>query len=193
MGGRIQFPLKKGELAINYHHRTSTLPQTINQDVNNSFAENRFGFDTKLDLKVGLWLEASTIFRKINIEALKNQTAVTLGTDYTFPLGSGLNLIFEKMWIGFGESLTNYSQNIHINALVGSYPININNRINLYGIHSKKSEIKSLVGNFEHQFKKINAYFMVFYNQTGSFSLLQNQMGPQFNGTGFNILLTYNH
>ncbi len=193
IGGRIQFPLKKGEMAFTWHRRNGILPDNFPQVVSSSFAENRVGFDTKLDLKVGLWFEATSIFRKSNLGSLRNQTAATLGTDYTFGLGSGLNVIFEKMWVGFGENFGKYEQNIHLNALITTYPIDINNRISVYGIYSKKSEINSLVGNFEHQFNKITAYLMVFHNQSGTFSLLQNQMGPLFNGNGFNILLTYNH
>lgn len=193
VGGRLQLPVPKGEIAFTYHHRTGILPENFPAQVNSSFAENRIGFDTKLDLIAGIWVEGTSIFRNTDLGSLGNQTALTLGTDYTFGLGSGLNLMFEKMWVGFGEKFVKYQQNIHINALVSTYPININNRISVYGIYSKKSEIGSLVGNFEHQFKKITAYLMFFHNQAGSFSLLQNQMGTQFNGNGFNILLIYNH
>ncbi|MFN8431871.1 MAG: hypothetical protein U0V04_17955 [Spirosomataceae bacterium] len=193
VGGRLQLPVPKGEIAFTYHHRTDILPENFPAQVNSSFAENRIGFDTKLDLIAGIWVEGTSIFRNADLGSLRNQTALTLGIDYTFGLGSGLNLMFEKMWVGFGEKFGKYQQNIHLNALVGTYPININNRISVYGIYSKKSEISSLVGNFEHQFNKITAYLMVFHNQSGSFSLLQNQMGTQFNGNGFNILLIYNH
>lgn len=193
VGGRLQLPVPKGEIAFTYHHRTGILPENFPAQVNSSFAENRIGFDTKLDLIAGIWVEGTSIFRNADLGSLRNQTALTLGTDYTFGLGSGLNLMFEKMWVGFGEKFGKYEQNIHLNALVSTYPININNRISVYGIYSKKSEISSLVGNFEHQFNKITAYLMVFHNQSGSFSLLQNQMGTQFNGNGFNILLIYNH
>ncbi|MCA0362502.1 MAG: hypothetical protein LCH67_00520 [Bacteroidetes bacterium] len=193
VGGRLQLPVPKGEIAFTYHHRTGILPENFPAQVNSSFAENRIGFDTKLDLIAGIWVEGTSIFRNADLGSLRNQTTLTLGTDYTFGLGSGLNLMFEKMWVGFGEKFGKYQQNIHLNALVGTYPININNRISVYGIYSKKSEISSLVGNFEHQFNKITAYLMFFHNRSGSFSLLQNQMGTQFNGKGFNILLIYNH
>ena len=193
VGSRLQLPVPKGEIAFTYHHRTGILPENFPAQVNSSFAENRIGFDTKLDLIAGIWVEGTSIFRNADLGSLRNQTALTLGTDYTFGVGSGLNLMFEKMWVGFGEKFGKYQQNIHLNALVGTYPININNRISVYGIYSKKSEISSLVGNFEHQFNKITAYLMFFHNRSGSFSLLQNQMGTQFNGNGFNILLIYNH
>ena len=57
-GGRVQFPISRGELAFSYHHRTANigaLQMLPFEDV----SENRIGIDAKLDVTVGLWVEAT--------------------------------------------------------------------------------------------------------------------------------------
>ncbi len=61
-GGRFQYPVPKGEIALSYHYRnadTRDLGPAI--PVYEKVPENRIGLDGKIDLAVGLWLEGTWI------------------------------------------------------------------------------------------------------------------------------------
>ena len=93
-GGRIQYPVPKGEAALSYHHRMadcSLLSDTINPigDV----IENRFGFDAKFDMVVGWWVEASWSTYHKNLGILTYQEILNAGIDYTFGIGNRNNFV----------------------------------------------------------------------------------------------------
>ncbi|GAG55550.1 unnamed protein product, partial [marine sediment metagenome] len=97
-GGRFQYLLFTGEAGITYHHRKAdfskilSLSSVINKKV---VEENRFAFDCKFDVKIGLWFEGTIIQRDTNIPLTKYQRMWTIGSDYTFDMGNGLNVLTE--------------------------------------------------------------------------------------------------
>ncbi|MFN8258390.1 MAG: hypothetical protein U0W24_22060 [Bacteroidales bacterium] len=98
-GGRVQYPIPRGEIAFSYHHRKadySELYQSVPMPGNTEFTENKIGLDGKWDLGVGLWFE--TVLKHNDPDnLLKNEweTYLNFGMDYTFQWGNGLNVITE--------------------------------------------------------------------------------------------------
>lgn len=87
-GGRMQIPLKKGEIAFSYHHRTADsrhLAKLYNEESYNleRIPEDRFGIDGRWDVAVGLWFEASWT-RKKEFLLAPNMHLLNFGTDYIF-------------------------------------------------------------------------------------------------------------
>lgn len=62
-GGRIQYPVPKGELAVSYHHRTADASALFGENSFNKIPEDRFSLDGKWDVTVGLWFEAVHIHK----------------------------------------------------------------------------------------------------------------------------------
>ena len=64
-GGRIQMPVPRGEIAFSYHHRTADNRGMIIFDhYFEKIPEDRFGFDAKWDLIMGVWIEGSWTRKK---------------------------------------------------------------------------------------------------------------------------------
>jgi hypothetical protein len=66
--------------------------------------EDRIGLDGKWDVGIGLWFETSLIKKHVNIGAFTNQTLLAIGADYTFGIGSGLNVVGEPFIFGYDEN-----------------------------------------------------------------------------------------
>ncbi|MEM6700546.1 MAG: hypothetical protein AAF599_19230, partial [Bacteroidota bacterium] len=96
-GGRIQYPVSNGELALSYHHRTANTENLAFVPQFEEIPENRIGIDGKWDIGIGLWFEGSFVRKSKNVGIFTNQTLLNLGADYTFGLGNGLNVMTEHL------------------------------------------------------------------------------------------------
>ncbi|MDX9801079.1 MAG: hypothetical protein RBT69_07075 [Spirochaetia bacterium] len=97
-GGRIQLPFSIGEAAFTYHHRKadfteSLLPAGLSDD--DWADESRFAFDIKIDAVIGMWFEGAVFHRDTDIDFMKYSSLWTAGSDYTFDIGNGLNVLGE--------------------------------------------------------------------------------------------------
>jgi len=193
-GGRIQFPVPRGEMGFSYHHRTTDISFLSTPRVNNS-PENKFGFDAKWDVEVGLWLEASYTLLSEPVEFYKNQLFATLGLDYTFGLGNGLNVILEHMVYNFSEEAFASSPNGsgHFTASILSYPLSIDDQITSVLYFNWKDDNASFFINYQHRFSRITGYLMAFYIPEGQSSFQNSAWINAFSGPGLRIMLVYNH
>jgi len=125
-GGRIQFPVGNGELALTSHHR-STEPD--------GDRENRLALDGFWDAGLGLWFESAIIESKNEDHKLQYQTFLTLGTDYTFPLGTGLTAAAEHLLISSGSKSLSQDQDSFISSISLFYSIGIMDRISIFSFY----------------------------------------------------------
>lgn len=192
-GARFQTTVPKGELAFSYHHRTAGPDETRWIKLYPESREFRVGFDAKWDLGAGLWLESTYIKRQRNIGPFTQQFLLTLGTDYTFDLGNGLNIIGEHLVATSGERQPFTSPAQHITALNASYPINFFETLNLFFYHQWQSAQNTFLLNYQHQFSKIMAYVMAYYNPDRAQGIQQNELLNIFSGPGIQLLFVFNH
>jgi len=191
-GGRIQYPIPRGEIAATYHHRNTSSEGFFGFPSYDNIPENRYALDGKWDVEVGLWFEAAYISKTKNVGMLTNQTYLTLGTDYTFGIGSGLNVTIEHLVSSHDEKAFDFENNSNVTATSIAYPLGFFDNINAMAYYSWKSEEVSFFINYEHQFKKLVGYVMAYYNQ-GTQSGIGTQYENSFSGPGVRLMLVYNH
>jgi len=192
-GGRIQYPVPRGEIALSYHHRTATSTQEEYVNQYEEIPENRFGLDGKWDVEVGLWFEAAYIQKQKDVGILTHQTFSTLGTDYTFGIGNGLNVVLEHLWASFNQEVFKFNNLSNASAAIISYPISMFDQISLIQSYSWDTKAYSFFLNYEHQFKHFTGYIMAYYNPDVQQSLFENNFENTFTGPGIRLMLVYNH
>jgi len=193
-GGRIQTPAPKGEAALSYHFREVDMTAFgIMPPLPQKIAENRVGFDAKFDLVVGLWTEASWINKSKNVGLLTNQEMINLGTDYTFKLGNGLNVIYEHLLFASDEQAFAFSNTFSFSALSLSYPLSIDDNINVISFFDWKNKASYNFINIKHQFKYFSLFLMPYYNPEKYHLPQQGTTGAQFAGKGVQLMIIYNH
>lgn len=195
IGGRFQYPVPKGELALSYNHRSADASEYFNDSTYSKIPEDRIGLDGKWDLGVGLWFEGAYIKKHQNVGLLTSQTLLTLGIDYTFPLGSGLFCVLEHLVTGYDENKLTLKNGANITALNISYPIGFFDNLSLFTTYSWESEDVSFFLNYQHDFKRITAYFMAYYTPENSFNVdnSENEFVSAFTGPGLRLMLVFNH
>ena len=192
-GARFQKNITNGEIAISYHYRKTTFDQLKLINPYEINPEQRIGIDAKWDLGIGLWFEASYIERMKKIGLYSRQGLLLIGSDYTFKIGNGLNLIGEHFINFSGEKNINENSS-SISATSISYPISFTGSLNAFYYKQWKNNKNTFAINYQHIFNKITAYLIASYNpKLNEESFFENEILNTFAGPSFQLLLTYNH
>ncbi len=131
-GGRLQIPILTGEAGITYHHRKadfSQLPLLSSLSNKNLVDENRFAFDGKWNVKIGLWFEGTMIRRNTDIALMKYQRLWTVGADYTFGIGNGLYVMTEFFNSESSDKVFRSGEGIRFSGLLADYPVGLLARV----------------------------------------------------------------
>lgn len=192
-GGRFQYPTKRGEVAFSYHHRTANSTNLKFIPQIEKIPEHRFGLDGKWDLKVGLWFETAFIYKTKDLGFLTHQALFNLGTDYTFGIGNGVNVVLEHLMIALDDSFLGIENTSNITATSINYPLGFFDDISGVILYDWTAENFTVNINYHHQFEKFSAYLMAYYNPSTQSGIQQNDLVTQFSGPGVRVMVVYNH
>ena len=194
-GFRAQIPVPGGELATTYHYRVADAGKvhTIQPGENGHVREKRLAVDGKFDYILGFWFEASMVHQDIHIPELKYRRALSLGLDYTFGLGNGLNLMTEVFTYGSSEQLFGSGEEIWFSALSANYSFNIFNSLNGIVFYDlTNGDLYNFI-NWSWQFDKWSFYIMGFWNPQ-RFDLFTGLEGANlYAGRGLQFMAVFNH
>lgn len=193
-GGRIQHPVPRGEVAISYHHRTAdALGLGIDSLAFGQVPENRIGLDGKWDITIGVWFEGSWMHKGKNLGTLTNQTFLNTGVDYTFDLGSGLNVVLEQLLISYDQRAFAFRQPVTFTSANVSYPMGLFDNISAVFYYDWSRQGLYSIINWQRQFDKLTFYVMGFWNPGNAQSIQQNELVNTFAGKGIQLMLVFNH
>lgn len=194
-GGRIQFPVPKGEAAISYHHRTADLsgiisPANIQGTV--SFPEDRLGLDGKWDLGVGLWTEYSLIHSTLDTSYFQPWTKLfMLGMDYTFSLGNGLYMATEFFRYSNTNQVNESGINKTFSLLTVNYPRGINKITCIFYYNWTDKNWYRFI-NLQRQSDNWTFYLFLFWNPE-KFAIYNTEIeNNMFAGKGIQIMSVFN-
>jgi len=192
LGGRFQTPVPKGEIAISYHFREAYF-DSLNSTERTEIAENRIGIDGKWDLGIGLWFEGSWIGKNHKLGFLTNQEMLTIGADYTFGIGNGLNAIVEHLFLAYDEKAFQFENPISFTGATLSYPAGISDNVSaVFFFDWTHGDIYNFI-NWKHQFNKFALYLMAYWNPEDYSMPQQQDKGELFAGKGIQIMFVLNH
>ncbi len=194
-GGRLQAPLPRGELAFTYHHRYADIgalmPGSLPSGAG-SAAENKFGLDGTWDVTLGIWFEA--MLSRMESDALPFvwQRALTLGTDYTFPLGNGWHCLAEHLvWSG-SRTLLEKTDSTNITALSVDSPLGITDF--LMGMFYYDWENRNLYSflTWRHILDRFGLHCILFWNPEGVLFFQTLFETQPYAGKGFQLMAVWN-
>ena len=193
-GGRVQFPVPKGEIGFTYHYRRmdpGAGPSAIEGAA--PAPENRIAFDGKWDLGVGLWVEGALIKSDSSVLPFPAQRALTLGADYTFGVGGGLHVLAEHFTMQNAATLFGAGRSEKISALSVSYPLGILDTIRgiLYYDWVNRQFYRFL--DWQRTYDRWSFYVIGFWNPE-TFKIYPNRAGQSsFAGKGIQVMVVFNH
>ncbi|MCG8475863.1 MAG: hypothetical protein MI784_10365 [Cytophagales bacterium] len=193
-GGRFQFPVPKGEMALSYHFRQADSAPLSLLFSNEKTPEHRLGLDAKWDMVVGFWLEASQVYKTKKLGLLTHQSMLSAGVDYTFGWGNGLNVSSEHMVSNYSERPFSSGRFVQTSALSANYPLGFSDRLQFIHYLNWKSTSLSFFLSYEHQFTHFAGYLMLFSNSESGGPLTEiTENAYDLGRYGLRIMLVYNH
>ena len=194
IGGRIQVPVPKGETALSFHHRQADLSEISPAFANyTAVPEYRVGFDARLDLIVGLWLEGSWNTKNAELGVFTNQELLNIGTDYTFGIGNGLGAIFEQLLLSYDENPFAFKNTTSFSLLNLSYPIGLFDRLSAIIYYNWTDSKAYNFINWQKQFDKITLYLMAYWNPEVYHIPTQINEQSLYGGKGIQLMFVINH
>jgi hypothetical protein len=198
-GGRVEVPLFKGELAATYHRRKAAIdgltpimsPPPGSPLPVAPVPEDRFAVDGKWDLGVGVWFEGSLTHQRTPLLPLSYQRALTLGMDYTFGLGRGLNVMAEQFRLASSASAFGRGSGLSFSGLLLRYPLGLLDEVTGIFYYDWKNRNVYRFVNWKRTYDSLSLNLMLFWNPE-ELLVFQGQPGSSsFAGTGFQLLLAF--
>ena len=193
-GGRLQFPLPKGEGGVSFHHRRvkpfrsaliSGSPPLL------SIPENRFGFDGRWDVGVGLWFEASLSHQSNDWLLYRWKKSLSLGGDYTFDLGHGLYVVGEYFEFQAGQEFSSREEGQRILGMMMNYPLTLNDSLKeIFFYDLKKNEAYNFL-YWQKSLQDWSFFLMLFWNPS-NFRVFRKEFNSlSLAGKGFQVMGVY--
>ncbi len=195
-GARIELPLASGEFALTYHYRTvdfGDIPVPGIPTENPYVPENRYGFDGKWNVGVGIWLEATLVHQDHEAIPAPYQRTINVGMDYTFGIGNGLTVLAEYFTLSQAAEIFHRGEGLKLTALSLRYPAGLlDNLFSAVYYDIENAELYRFL-SWQRTLDRWQLFLMGFWNPLDS-SLLEGRQGsPVFRGTGIQIMVVYNH
>ncbi len=191
-GGRVQFPIPLGEAGVSYHHRVAD-SRDLGQFIPSfdKIPENRIGIDAKWDLLVGLWFEGSYVNKNKDLGLLTHQEIFTVGSDYTFNLGAGLNVTLEHMLFANDSKAFEFVNTRNNTGLSMMYPIGMFDNLQAIFYYDWQTDQVYNFVNWFRSFDKTTFYIMAYWNPDNVIT----PTGAQnlYAGKGVQFMFVYNH
>jgi hypothetical protein len=168
LGGRIQQPVPRGEIALSYHHRQADYAawyDTIPNSGQTYFPEDKIGLDGKWNVGAGIWFE---YVAKHNDPANKVtntwETYLNFGLDYTFSIGNGLNVTAEYFGYNNTDELAQKGVINTFTGLSANYPFGLMNTVTAVIYYNWEQDNWSRFISFQRKYDFWSFYLMAFWN-----------------------------
>lgn len=188
-GGRFQYPVWDGELAATVHSRV-----VDGSSVNESdFTENRFAFDGRWDVGIGIWFETSFQHQDVSGIPFNWFTAATVGLDYTFAIGNGLYVLFEHMNTNFSKDLLGQDESVHFSSCLLNYPFGILDNLMAIGYYSWNKNEYSQYLSWQRAYDALQIVVSLFYHPESGTDMAEYNQSTAISGYGGQLMLIFNH
>ncbi|MBT7618376.1 MAG: hypothetical protein HN590_13925 [Calditrichaeota bacterium] len=192
-GGRIQYPVPRGEIAVTFHQRQTAILDRRDELYDPRYTESRFALDGRWDIEVGVWFEAVALNN--DHERIRHQWTkmLTTGIDYTLPIGSGLYCMVEHLTINQSGELLESGMDSHTSAVMMNMPVSFKDTPMLMGYWDWDMKKAFLYFDWRRNYETIDLHFSVYrYPDSRELVAISNRSGLG-RGYGGGVMIVWNY
>ena len=192
-GGRLQLPLFKGEFAASYHHRDadfSAFSAGLPLPSESRYTEQMFALDGKWDIGPGIWFEyVGKMNEKDNPFAGRWETYYNLGADYTFLIGSGVNIATEFFHYSNNHDNADLAIKRNISTLSVSYPLRPSHNLSGLLYYNWDTREWYRILNLQLKYDYFSFYFIGYWNPDDAALYGSSENNSTFTGKGLRVMI----
>ena len=117
---------------------------------------------------------------------------ITLGADYTFPVGNGLHMLSEFFNTENSEKLLGKGDGSNFAGVSADYPVGLFDNVSAFFYRDWTSKENYFTFNWQRTYDNWMIYFIGFLNPDNA-KLNQTQSGNALAGNGVQIMVVFNH
>lgn len=188
-GGRFQYPLFHGDLAVTVHTRKVDGSFYRIAD----FRENRFGLDGRWDIVVGLWFETSLAQQKTDHFPNDWTKRGTIGLDYTVDIGNGLYALAEHMVAASSKEALQWHGTENVSAFSMRYPLGLMDSVKAIGYYAWNQDNYYQYLEWSRAYDRVMVTASLFYYPEEGAPTAGFDRGNRYGGSGGQLLISFNH
>lgn len=189
IGGRYQFPVENGEMAVTFHRRRANLSSLARIQIALlpplDGEEIRLALDGLWDLGPGVWFEAASSKLRIDSASTLYSQYLTVGADYTFDYGPGIHWLVEHFTASSGPAMDAQDDLARLTAISADVSLNMLDTLSAIGYYDwDKERMYSFLG-WQRTLDDF-LYHISVYESRGTDT-------GEYGGSGLRIMVTYNY
>ncbi len=196
-GGRFQIPVWKGEIGFSTHNRIigrNDLPSYLDiATMPKATPEVKAAIDGFFDIGIGLWFESSVVHADYGSDLPHWQSMLTIGSDYTFPIGNGITITNEHFMYSVDDSPLSTSSAVQMTGLMAVYPIGLFDNISGIVFYSWDAELAYFFFSWQRTYDDWTINLNTFFSSKSDSSFSFGQSISDFSSRGIQLMLIFNH
>lgn len=185
-GGRFQYPVGNGEMAISVHSR-------VTGGSGEPVSERRIALDGVWDAGVGVLFESALIRTDQKETSPSWQTFLTLGVDYTLAVGSGLTLLCENLLVAFDEAPFGTGQTRNMSGLMMLYPMGLVDQLSYFGFYDWNDGLPYHYLSWQRNYDAWIYHLSIFWSTGRNTPEGESQSIAVFGIKGLQLMIIFNH
>lgn len=185
-GGRFQYPIGNGEMAITTHNRVIDIS-------GESIAENRIALDGVWDIGVEVFFESALIKTDVEDSNQNWQSFLTLGTDYTFGIGNGLTVLGEHLLFTVDDIPFGTTTKKDISGLMMLYSIGLIDQLTYFSFYNWSENLPYHYVSWQRTYDFWIFHVSVFWSRGKNGSTKESQSLASFGQKGIQLTIIFNH
>jgi len=188
-GGRLQYPVWRGELAATLYTRTVDASEFDGGD----FRESRFALDGRWEAIVGMWCETLLQHQQSDYVAYPWTTMATLGLDYTFGIGNGLYVLAEHQVTLQSAAAFGFDEETHLSAFSVSYPLGLFDTLTAYSYYAWEPQAYSQHVSWQRSYDNLVINVSLFRYPDADGKRDESRRNTFRTGYGGQVMVVYYH
>ena len=189
LGGRLQYPIPQGDLAVTIHSRSVDGSESSVSDYN----ENRIALDGRWDIGIGLWFESVFQHQETTVFTYDWTKMITIGMDYTLGLGNGVYVLLEHMTAVSSDKPFGWDAGEQISAFSLHYTFETVDSLKAIGYYSWGQKAYSQYLSWERTYDYLAFNLSLFYYPEITENIYSLNQSINREGYGGWLMIIFNH
>ena len=185
-GGRFQYPVGRGELAITTHNRMIDIS-------GESISEHRIALDGVWDVGVGVLFESVLIKTGVEDSLMDWQSFLTLGMDYTFGIGNGLTVLGEHLLFTMDDTPFGPAIKKDISGFMMLYPVGLMDQLSYFSFYNWNENLPYHYISWQRNYDLWVFHISLFWSRAKNGSTGESQSPANFGRKGIQFMVIFNH